>query len=292
MSTHLTYPNRSKAMTTQGTSYELRVEGHLDHHWSEVLAGLAITHQPDGASTLTGPITDQAQLHGVLTGLQNIGATLLALHTIDSTQPASRQAGPTDVPPAQRALVALDWPRRTSRLTLRPARAFDAQPTWAFRRLEEVGQWLTEIPADFETYRHTFTEPARLATTLIVEQDGKVIGDLMLRVEDTWAQAEVADQATSTQAELGWVLDPAHTGAGYATEAVSELLHICFVDLGLRRVTAECFADNEASWRLMERLGMRRELHAVKDALHRSGTWRDTFGYALLLREWVAEGQH
>jgi len=291
MSTHLTHPKRSNAMTTTCPTYELSVEGHLDHHWSEVLAGLAITHQPDGTSTLTGPLADQAQLHGVLTGLQSIGATLLAMHTLDCTQPDGRQAGLVDVPSAQRALVTLDWPRRTSRLTLRPARSSDAEPTWAFRRLEEVGRWLTEIPADLETYRHTFTEPARLATTLIIERDGKVIGDLMLRVQDMWAQAEVADQAASTQAELGWVLDPAHTRAGYATEAVSELLHICFVDLGLRRVTAECFADNQASWRLMERLGMRRELHAVNDALHRSGTWRDTFGYALLLGEWVAEGQ-
>jgi RimJ/RimL family protein N-acetyltransferase len=249
-------------MTTPGMTYELRVEGHLDHHWSEVLASLAITHQPDGTSTLTGPIADQAQLHGVLTGLQNIGATLLALHALDCTQPASRRASSAGVPPAQRALATLD------------------------RRLEEVGRWLTEIPADLETYRHTFTEPARLATTLIIEHDGKVIGDLMLRVEDTWAQTEVADQAASTQAELGWVLDPAHTGAGYATEAVKELLHVCFADLGLRRVTAECFTDNEASWRLMERLGMRRELHAVNDALHRSSTWHDTFGYGLLATEW------
>jgi RimJ/RimL family protein N-acetyltransferase len=286
MSTHLTQPNRSSAMTTPGMTYELRVEGHLDHHWSEVLASLAITHLPDGTSTLSGPIADQAQLHGVLTGLQNIGATLLALHALDCTQPASRRASSADVPPAQRALATLDWPRSTSRLRLRPARPSDAEPTWAFRRLEEVGRWLTEIPADLETYRHTFTEPARLATTLIIEHDGKVIGDLMLRVEDTWAQAEVADQAASTQAELGWVLDPAHTGAGYATEAVNELLHICFADLGLRRVTAECFTDNEASWRLMERLGMRRELHAVNDALHRSSTWHDTFGYGLLATEW------
>jgi len=291
MSTHLTERNRGNAMTTPVTTYELRVEGHLDHHRSEVLAGLVITHQPDGTSTLTGPLTDQAQLHAVLRGLQNMGATLLALHTVDCSEPASRQAGPTDLPPAQRALVALDWPRRTSRLTLRPARPSDTEPTWAYRHLEEVGRWLTEIPADLETYRHTFTEPARLATTLIIEQDGTVIGDLMLRVEDTWAQAEVAGQAAGTQAELGCVLDPAHTGAGYATEAVSELLQVCFVDLGLRRVTAECFADNEASWRLVERLGMRRELHAVNDALHRSGTWCDTFGYALLLREWVAEDQ-
>ena len=108
----------------------------------------------------------------------------------------------------------------------------------------------------------------------------------MLRVEDAWSQKEVVDQARGRHAELGWVLDPGSTGHGYATEAVRELLRICFDDLGLRRVTAICFADNEASWRLMQRLGMRRELHAVADALHRSGEWLDTYGYALLQSEW------
>ncbi len=88
------------------------------------------------------------------------------------------------------------------------------------------------------------------------------------------------------QAELGWVLDPEHTGHGYATEAVRGLLRLCFDDLGLRRVTAVCFADNEASWRLMERVGMRRELHTVRDSLHRSGEWLDGLGYALLADEW------
>jgi RimJ/RimL family protein N-acetyltransferase len=64
------------------------------------------------------------------------------------------------------------------------------------------------------------------------------------------------------------------------------VLRICFEDLGLRRVTAECFAANEASWRLMERLGMRRESHNVGDSLHRSGEWLDGYGYALLADEW------
>ncbi len=84
----------------------------------------------------------------------------------------------------------------------------------------------------------------------------------MLRREDAWSQREVIDQARGAQAELGWVLDPAYTGSGYATEAVRELLRYCFEDLGVRRVTANCFLDNDASWRLMERVGMRRELHA------------------------------
>ena len=99
-----------------------------------------------------------------------------------------------------------------------------------------------------------------------------MIGDFMVKREDAWAQAEVADLAQGAQAELGWVLDPAYTGHGYATEAVRELLRYCFEDLGVRRVVASCFLDNEASWRLMERVGMRRETHAVRDSLHRSGS--------------------
>ena len=120
----------------------------------------------------------------------------------------------------------------------------------------------------------------------VVVRDGEVVGDLMVRIGDAWSQVEVADRARGVQAELGWTLDPAHGGQGYATEAVGELLRICFEDLGLRRVTAECFAANVASWRLMERVGMRRELHSVGDSLHRSGEWLDGYGYALLAEEW------
>src|SRR5690606_12701814 len=128
--------------------------------------------------------------------------------------------------------------------------------------------------------------PESLAKTLVVELDGQVIGDLMVSVEDAWAQVEVADRAKAVQADLGWAFDPAWTGRGYATEAVAELFRLCFEDLGLRRVTAACFTDNEPSWRLMERLGMRREMHTVKDSLHRSGEWLDGYLYALLADEW------
>jgi RimJ/RimL family protein N-acetyltransferase len=54
-------------------------------------------------------------------------------------------------------------------------------------------------------------------------------------------------------------------------------------------VTALCFADNDASWRLMERIGMRREQHTVAESLHRDGAWLDGYGYALLADEWRAE---
>ena len=147
-------------------------------------------------------------------------------------------------------------------------------------------RWLIRAPRTVEDYRVQLEAPQTLAKTLVMELRGEVIGDLMVAVEDGWAQAEVVQQARAVQAELGWVLAPDHGGNGYAAEAVRELIRICFEELGLRRVTANCFADNEASWRLMERVGMRREIHTVRESLHRSGRWLDGLGYALLADEW------
>jgi RimJ/RimL family protein N-acetyltransferase len=257
-------------------TYAIRVEGHLDDHWSAWLGGLDLTRDDDGATTVTVEVADQAQLHGVLAALRDIGAVISEL-----------RSGPA---PAATVRPALAGPLRTERLTLRAATADDARSTWAYRRLPSVNEWLTGCPADFDGYRAQFSEPDRLAATVLVtrghDDDAPVVGDFMLRREDAWAQREVAGLARDTQAELGWALDPAHAGHGYATEAVRELVRHCFEDLGVRRVTANCFLDNAASVRLMERVGMRRELHAVRESLHRSGRWLDTVGYALLADEW------
>ena len=185
------------------TAYEFRVGGHLDHHWSTLLAGLALTHGSDGDSTLTGPVADQSELHGVLAGLRDLGAPLLAVRALPLASAGWLHRSPD-----------LTWPKRTERLALRPARPEDVEATWRFRRLEPVCRWLTEVPTDLESYWATFTDPARLATTLVIELDGEVVGDLMLRVEDAWSQKEVVDQARGRHAELGWVLDPAFVGHG------------------------------------------------------------------------------
>jgi RimJ/RimL family protein N-acetyltransferase len=187
-----------------------------------------------------------------------------------------------------RPLDGIAWPVRTERLTLRAAAKEDAAAMWRYRQLEPVYRWLQTVERTFDDFQARFEDFDRLAKTLMVELEGEVIGDLMVAVEDAWAQADVAEQARGVQAELGWSLDPRHTGRGYATEAVRELLRICFEDLGLRRVTANCFAGNEESWRLMERVGMRREAHTVRESLHRSEGWLDGYAYALLADEWAA----
>ena len=188
--------------------------------------------------------------------------------------------------PDRKGLSAVAWPARTERLSFRPATQDDVEATWEFRRHPEVQEWMTTADADHGQFARRFVDPDRLSKTLVVELDGVVIGDLMLAVGDAWSQAEVRERARGVQAEIGWCLSPDHQGRGYATEAVRELLRICFEELGLRRVVAMCFADNVPSWRLMERLGMRREEHALRDSLHRSGEWLDGMTYALLAEEW------
>ncbi|TKR22211.1 GNAT family N-acetyltransferase [Cellulomonas hominis] len=174
----------------------------------------------------------------------------------------------------------------TDRLLLRPATPDDAGAVWRYRRLPEVARWMTALPRDEQAFAAQFVEPDRLGPTLVVEREGAVVGDLMVRIEDGWGQTEVADRAKRTQAEIGWAFDPAAQGRGLATEAVRRLLDVCFTDLGLRRLTALCFADNAPSWRLMERVGMRREGEYRADSLHRDGRWLDSYAYALLREEW------
>jgi RimJ/RimL family protein N-acetyltransferase len=180
------------------------------------------------------------------------------------------------------------WPVATERLTLRRAEAADVEAMWSYRRLPEVSRWLTFEPRDLDDWRDLLGAPGRLEAMLVGECDGRIVGDFYLRVEDSWAQREVVDQARGAQAELGWVLDPVFHGRGYAAEACRALLRVCFEELKLRRVCANAFADNEASWRLMERLGMRREQYTVRESLHRDLGWVDGVGYALLADEWTA----
>ncbi len=182
----------------------------------------------------------------------------------------------------------VSWPIRTERLTLRPSTPADADATWAYRSDPAVAEWTTRLPTDRVTYEEWYSSPEWLETRVIIELDGELIGELHVEVGDAWTQEEVAEQGAGTEVELGWVLAPEHHGHGYAAEAVSAALGLCFEQLRVRRVTAECFADNEASWRLMERVGMRRESHTIKDSLHRDRGWLDSYLYAILAEEWRA----
>jgi RimJ/RimL family protein N-acetyltransferase len=90
------------------------------------------------------------------------------------------------------------------------------------------------------------------------------------------------------QAEIGFTLAAASQGQGYAGEAVRRLLEYLFNELRLHRVTAGCDVRNEPSYRLMERLGMRREAHFV-ESFEDGRAWGSEYRYAILRREFSSQ---
>ena len=61
------------------TDYQIRLQGHLDSHWSAWFEGLTITNEANGEAVLRGPLADQAALHGVLIKVRDLGLPLLAI---------------------------------------------------------------------------------------------------------------------------------------------------------------------------------------------------------------------
>lgn len=84
---------------------------------------------------------------------------------------------------------------------------------------------------------------------------------------------------------IGYCLNGQFWGQGYATEAAKALLDLGFNQLGLHRIYALCDPENEASARVLERIGMRREGY-LRENLWIKGKWCDTILYAILEHEW------
>jgi hypothetical protein len=65
------------------TRYEIRIRGLLDAYWGEWFGGLTVAHESDGTTTLSGAVTDQAGLHGLLTKVGGLGMTLISVNVVE-----------------------------------------------------------------------------------------------------------------------------------------------------------------------------------------------------------------
>ena len=82
--------------------YRLQVAGHLDQHWSAWFGDLTLTHDDDGTTSLSGLVADQAELHGLLTKIRDLGVTLISVAIIDATHASAADADQqTDHQPAR-----------------------------------------------------------------------------------------------------------------------------------------------------------------------------------------------
>ncbi len=112
----------------------------------------------------------------------------------------------------------------------------------------------------------------------VLRSEGKVIGDCQITINS------VEDR----QGEVGFSFNPEYSGRGFATKAANATLGFGFTRLNLHRIVAAVDVRNASSWRLMERVGFRREAHFVHDSLL-NGEWIDDYVYSMLEDEWHAK---
>ena len=78
--------------TDQPMVYQIKLKGHLDRQWEDWFEGLTFTLGEDGDTLLTGPVIDQAALHGLLKKVRDLNMLLLSVNSVDPGTEDTKQA--------------------------------------------------------------------------------------------------------------------------------------------------------------------------------------------------------
>jgi len=179
--------------------------------------------------------------------------------------------------------MTTDFQCLTPRLLLRPLTGRDANDLFAYRSLREVYQYQgfhPSTPDDIHTFLAGLSPRPDVPDTwfqlgIRTREDNRLIGDLGIHF-----------LSDSDQAEIGFTLAPSQQKKGYALEAARPVLCALFSEWNKHRVIASVDPRNEASIRLLLKLGMRKEAHFRKSFRLEDG-WGDDCIYAILEEEWL-----
>ena len=168
----------------------------------------------------------------------------------------------------------------TDRLILRGMRVSDAEDMYEYACRPSVTEYLTWDPHTSEdmTREYLTYVGQRYRTgdfydwSMVCRADGRMIGTCGF----------TSFNCPADSAEIGYVLNPAYQGQGLATEAVRRVLRFGFEELSLHRIEAHFIQGNDASRRLMERVGMTFEGYA-RESMKIKGRYR-TIGTCAILR--------
>ncbi|MBI2856364.1 MAG: GNAT family N-acetyltransferase [Chloroflexi bacterium] len=174
----------------------------------------------------------------------------------------------------------------TERLVLREFAATDWPAVLAYQRdalYLRFYPWADRTPDDARNFVQMFLDwqaeqpRRRFQLAITLPESGQLIGNCGIRrkLDNDW------------EADIGYELAPEHWGRGYATEAARAIVGFGFRDLELHRISSWCIADNTASARVLERVGLHLEGRLQQNEYFK-GRWWDTLLYGLLESEWRA----
>ena len=175
----------------------------------------------------------------------------------------------------------------TDRLILRMFSCDDWQDLYEYLSKEEVVKY---EPYDIYSQEECKFEASNRSKNnafwaVCLKENNKLIGNLYFR------QLTPEDFKTW---EIGYVFNPIFKGKGFATEACQRILQYGFVQLSAHRIIGKCNPDNISSWKLLERLSMRREGYFKQPAFFKKTSegqpiWHDAYQYAILSEEWFSK---
>ncbi len=182
-------------------------------------------------------------------------------------------------------MSVMSLPIETSHLRLRPFERGDCDAVARYHTLPSVQRYVErptryadDVAAAVGIMRNQ-TELHRpgdiLALAMVRKGDAALIGQVSLKWSD----------ATASQGEVRFIIDPAFSGQGYLTEALTALFDLAFTHFRVHRLMVRCDGRSHHSIKLMQKLGMRLEAHYREHALFQ-GEWDEELHFALLNREW------
>ncbi len=177
---------------------------------------------------------------------------------------------------------------QTARLMLRNFQDSDLEAFFAYRNHPQAAKYQGwEFPYPREKAERFIREMKEASLprqgewaqyAVALKGTGELVGDLGCYVKKN----------DSRQAVIGFTIAPARWRQGYASEIIPALLRFLFEEMNMHRVSADCDAENVASYKTLEKLGFRREAHFV-ESFPINGAYASEYYYAMLQREWRAK---
>jgi HAD superfamily hydrolase (TIGR01509 family) len=179
-------------------------------------------------------------------------------------------------------------PIHTPRLILRPFSFSDWEAVHEYASDPETTRhmlWGPNTSLETQAFLRLQLDPHNrnpdvFAYALVLRETGKLIGSCSLRVEQP-----AVEEHRDSLGSIGYILNRAFWGRGFATECAYALLVFGFERLGLMRITATCRPENEASRHVLEKTGMQLEAH-LRDHVIVRGQLRDTVRFAIEADHW------
>jgi len=171
----------------------------------------------------------------------------------------------------------------TENLILRPGRLSDFDAVNSYAQMDDVCRFIRPSEGDEKTRKmlESFVQPWKFelgewhGLIITLPELDQAIGDVVFRIDDLLTR----------RVEVGYRLSPTYASKGYITEATKAAVDMLFNALDITKIVARCDTRNIPSYKVMEKLGMKREAEFKAHYLN-GNEFTDQYNYGILKSEW------